>query len=303
MTTFSVVIPTYNRRDYLMACLDSVQSQRHAVREVIVVDDGSSDGTVEALKGRAGTIVIQQKNAGPGAARNTGAAAATGAYVAFLDSDDLWFPWSLATMAQLIEKHMRPSLLFARFEDFSGSAPAIVPTEMRAEGRSYSDFLAAAADGAFAGAGMMVVAREVFAAAGGFSEDGQNAEDHDLALRLGTARGFVQVTQPVTTAHRIHGSNQMGDVRRNVKGVQQLVDVERRGGYPGGRARRAARRSIIARHARAAILSGLRGGASVEAFSLYGRTFAWQLHEQRLSFLLAAPVLGVRSMLMAPHAP
>lgn len=300
--TFSVIIPAYNRRGYLLGCLESVAAQRHAPHEVIVVNDGSTDGTREAVEDMEGVQLIQQRNGGPGAARNRGAEVATADYLAFLDSDDLWFPWSLKAMAELIEQHGRPSLLFARFEDFSDTAPS-GQSDQPAVGCAYPDFLAAAPEGCFAGAGMMVVARDAFRAAGGFAEGRINAEDHDLALRLGTAPGFVQVTAPVIVAHRVHGANEMGDVDRTLAGITRLVETEASGGYPGGAARRAARRSAIAHHVRPAVVSALRTGRVGAALDLYRQTFAWNARAGRVAFLLAVPLMGLRARLRpAPQA-
>jgi glycosyltransferase involved in cell wall biosynthesis len=96
---FSVIIPAYNRRALLIETLNSVWQQTFADFEVIVVDDGSTDGTAEYL-GSLGAKVqcVMQDNFGPGAARNRGLEIANGRYVAFVDSDDVWFPWTLETM-------------------------------------------------------------------------------------------------------------------------------------------------------------------------------------------------------------
>jgi glycosyltransferase involved in cell wall biosynthesis len=93
----SVVIPTYNRREEVSRAIESVLTQTVAPGEIIVVDDGSTDGTEEALENRFGARVrrIRQKNGGAAAARNTGVAAARGVWVAFLDSDDRWTPRKL----------------------------------------------------------------------------------------------------------------------------------------------------------------------------------------------------------------
>ncbi|SEQ78344.1 Glycosyltransferase involved in cell wall bisynthesis [Loktanella sp. DSM 29012] len=285
---FSVVIPSYNRRDYLMACLDSVAAQTHAPAQVIVVDDGSTDGTLAALADRPGVQVLTQANAGPGAARNAGAAQATGTYLAFLDSDDLWVPDSLRTFASLIVAHDHPALLFARFADFTGTPPPHQGAP--AAGEAYADFLAGAGAGHFAGAGMMVIRRDAFDAAGGFTTAHINAEDHDLALRLGTARGFVQVTAPVTLLHRLHDSNEMGDAARNTAGIARLVAQEAAGRYPGGTARRGQRRRILLGHVRAAVLAGVRQGDTA-ALRLYLRTLPWALAAGRWRYLLAVPAL------------
>lgn len=94
--TVSVIIPTYNRADLLSDAIDSVLAQDYPLVEVVVVDDGSTDGT-EAVARRFGDRIkyIKRKNGGPAAARNTGIAASSGEIIALLDSDDLWLPGKL----------------------------------------------------------------------------------------------------------------------------------------------------------------------------------------------------------------
>jgi glycosyltransferase involved in cell wall biosynthesis len=88
----SVVIPAYNAEQLVAEAIQSVLAQTHQVTEIIVVDDGSADNTSKVAEGYAKTRVIRQPNRGPGAARNTGIGAASGEWIAFLDSDDLWLP-------------------------------------------------------------------------------------------------------------------------------------------------------------------------------------------------------------------
>ncbi len=94
----SVIIPTRNRRDLVLRAVRSVLRQDHPHRQILVVDDGSTDGTVEALAGEPGCRVIRQEAGGPAAARNTGITAAEGEYLAFLDSDDYWLENHLSTL-------------------------------------------------------------------------------------------------------------------------------------------------------------------------------------------------------------
>ena len=95
----SVVIPTYNRAFCIGRAIDSVLSQTHHQVEVLVVDDGSTDGTPDMLESRYGAEprlrVLRQENQGVSAARNTGLRSARGAFIALLDSDDIWLPWKL----------------------------------------------------------------------------------------------------------------------------------------------------------------------------------------------------------------
>ena len=109
MIRFSVVIPSYNRSAWLVTALESVFAQTEPAFEIIVADDGSTDDTPDTLRKYEGRVkVLTQRNAGPAAARNLGIAAATGDYIAFLDSDDLWFPWTLALYREVIESHAQP---------------------------------------------------------------------------------------------------------------------------------------------------------------------------------------------------
>ena len=103
---FSVVIPTYQRRDAVVAAVLSALEQSIAVIEVIVVVDGSTDGTelaLGAIKDPRLTVVVQQ-NRGASAARNAGVDRARGRYIAFLDCDDRFLPHHLADLLPLLEE-------------------------------------------------------------------------------------------------------------------------------------------------------------------------------------------------------
>jgi glycosyltransferase involved in cell wall biosynthesis len=101
----SVVIPTFNRQVHTSRAIDSVLAQTRPVEQIIVVDDGSTDGTAEAVVGQFGSAVtlIRQKNAGVSAARNRGIREAQGEWIAFLDSDDIWLPTKIERQMEAIE--------------------------------------------------------------------------------------------------------------------------------------------------------------------------------------------------------
>jgi len=104
---FSVVIPTYNRSTSVLDTLRSCFEQTFGSLEVVIVDDGSSDDTREVLAGIDDDrlVVVHQENAGPAAARNHGMRVATGEYIAFLDSDDCWYPEFLEAAQQELAEH------------------------------------------------------------------------------------------------------------------------------------------------------------------------------------------------------
>jgi glycosyltransferase involved in cell wall biosynthesis len=107
----SAIIPTWNRRELVQRAIDSVLAQTRPIEEIVIVDDGSTDGTEAALRTRYGDLVgtrivyHRQENAGVSAARNAGMALARGRYFALLDSDDLWRPEKTARQFDWLEAH------------------------------------------------------------------------------------------------------------------------------------------------------------------------------------------------------
>ncbi len=106
----SVVIPTYNSSETILSCINSVFSQTYNNIEIIVVDDGSTDTTIKLLSdliiGHEEKIkLVTQVNAGPSCARNNGISHAKGEYVAFLDSDDEWYPNKIEKQVQLFAEN------------------------------------------------------------------------------------------------------------------------------------------------------------------------------------------------------
>ncbi len=100
----SVIIPTRNRRALVLRAVDSVLRQDFRDLQILVIDDGSTDGTAEALAGTPSCHVIRVNSGGPAIARNTGIAAATGQYLAFLDSDDYWQEYHLSCLLAAMDQ-------------------------------------------------------------------------------------------------------------------------------------------------------------------------------------------------------
>ena len=215
---FSVVIPTHNRVHFLASALETVWQQRFPAFEVIVVDDGSNDGTKEYLRNLGTKLrVITQANSGPGAARNAGVRAARGDYVAFLDDDDLWFPWTLEVFASVIQEHRRPHIVGGNFVEFTDETELLNIGEEACETAWFADYIASSQYPYFVGSGTCVLHRETVAEKK-FLEDRLNAEDHDLIMRMGTLPGFVRIRAPITLGWRRHPASETRDLTSIVIG-------------------------------------------------------------------------------------
>jgi glycosyltransferase involved in cell wall biosynthesis len=294
---FSVVIPSYNRLDFLKQALSSVWAQSYNDYEIIVVDDGSTDGTKDYLALLDGRVkAFFQPNKGPGAARNLGVKHAIGNYVAFLDSDDIWLPWTLATFHELILCHQKPSLLCAAVLEFDGHVPDIKQERLTAE--HFGDYFESANDRKFVGSGALVVKKSIFDSVNGFDENMFVAEDHDFCLRLGISRGFVRVRSPVTLAYRRHIENMATLPQSLCLAAVELLIRESTGRYPGGEAREKERWQLLSRMLRPVAMSCLRAGFGGEAWRLYKRSFRMNARLGRFRFLTGFALYSIFWFLM-----
>jgi len=176
----AVVVPTFERRALVLEAVGSVLAQSVSALELVVVDDGSRDGTGEALAAVADERLsyLWQENRGPAAARNAGLRATSAPVVAFLDSDDRWLPDHLEVLLELLERHPRAVLVSACALFAHGKAPS-------AEAASLVDAKPLCFFHDRVGTPSCVaVRREAVLAAGAFDERLWAAEDSDLWARL-----------------------------------------------------------------------------------------------------------------------
>ena len=144
--TVSVIVPIFDVEAYLEQCIDSVLEQTHALLEVILVDDGSTDGSgllCDAFADRDSRVrVIHQSNAGLSAARNAGLAAASGDFVTFLDADDWWDPTFVASLLAPLEAHQGAGIAMSTFARVPGAAwvPPVGGTRLLSPGEAIDLF-------------------------------------------------------------------------------------------------------------------------------------------------------------------
>lgn len=298
---FSVVIPTYNRAAMVVRAIESVRAQTFTDYEIIVVDDGSTDDTATRVESM-GVRCLRQPNAGPAAARNRGIAEAAGQYVAFLDSDDTWFPWTLATYAQAIAER-NCAFITARPKDVSVFATTASPTEIELDAgvgtttiEYDSDFFASRHNPMLSfTTSSVAVSADALRAVGGFTGERMNYEDMDLWFRLGTTPGFAWIASPPCAVRYLHGQNIYTQRDLNVKGALHMIAAENAGQYPGGATRQGERRDRLAGMIRTASLGMLKSGNTADARKLYRATFGWHVRSGRLKYLLGFPLLAMRA--------
>lgn len=119
MSRVSVVIPCHNAEPYIVQAIDSIRRQTHQNWELIIVDDGSSDASVEVIEACGCPLkLLRQSASGPGAALNLGMVHCTGEYVAFLDADDLWVETKLELQLQALRENPSWQGAFCQVEQF-----------------------------------------------------------------------------------------------------------------------------------------------------------------------------------------
>jgi len=143
MALLSVVVPTFNRAYCLPRAIDSALAQTYHEVEIVVVDDGSTDGTAELIAGRYGrdsrVRYLNQENAGVSAARNTGLRAARGQYIALLDSDDSWKPWKCELQIRCLEALPEAGMVWTDMEAVGPDGQVFNPKFLKRMYSAYRD--------------------------------------------------------------------------------------------------------------------------------------------------------------------
>lgn len=210
--TITVIIPVFNGRSKLRAALDSVRDQTLPPQELIVVDDGSTDGWQQVLDGFTAPFpvrVIEQANQGQSAARNHGAREATGELLAFLDQDDEWRPRHLEVLAAPFARQPDLGWCYSDFDEIDADGYVVTRAFLREFGirNPKSSVLACVSHDLMVLPSASILRRSMYEQVGGFDEQLCGYEDDDLfvrCFRAGWAHRFV--AQPLTR-FRIHADS------------------------------------------------------------------------------------------------
>jgi len=195
MPQVSIIIPTYNRQQFLNEALDSVLSQSFQDFELIVVDDGSTDETATMLDNyRSRIIYLKQENSGPSAARNAGIKRAGGTYLAFLDADDLWLKHKLRTQMDIVNAN--PEIRICYTDEIwirNGVRVNQKKLHQKYSGWIFQKCLPLC----IISPSSVLIHRHVFEQVGLFDETLPVCEDYDLWLRASAVYPITFIAQPL----------------------------------------------------------------------------------------------------------
>jgi glycosyltransferase involved in cell wall biosynthesis len=206
MELVSVIIPTYNRSAYLREAIESVLSQTYKNIELIVVDDGSTDATGELLLQHGAKLsVLHTGHRGPSAARNCGIAAASGAHIAFLDSDDVWLPDKLREQMLFFQDH--PEARVCQTEEiWIRNGVRVNPMNKH---KKYSGWIfERCLPLCIVSPSAVMIERSVFTSAGLFDETFLACEDYDLWLRISARYPVFLLDTPLIIKRGGHNDQQ-----------------------------------------------------------------------------------------------
>jgi glycosyltransferase involved in cell wall biosynthesis len=221
----SVIIPTYNRKQYLDRAINSVLKQTYTNYELIIVDDASTDGTPEFITEKYPDIrlLALQKNRGAGGARNEGINIAQGSFIAFLDSDDEWLPNYLETHVKYFESNPNIILTFCgcthKYADGTSKKFSCRPWLQYPDLTYHLLF-----ENFISSASIVVVRKESLSKSELFKEDLKICQDKELFLRLLCLGEAVHIPQLMVNKYT-HSSNLTNDYHLWIKETFETLDI------------------------------------------------------------------------------
>jgi len=212
--SISVVIPTFNRLIYLERAIKSVLNQTISVNEIIIVDDGSDDGTSEFIHSNYPNLkYIFQSNSGVSAARNTGIKAASSNWIAFLDSDDAWVTNKI--QKQITELELNPEMNFCHSNEIwirNGREIKQKNTHKKFGGFIFDKCL----DKCRISPSTVICRKSLLIKLNGFDEDLAICEDYDLWLRITSNNPVIYIEKPLIIKYGGH----QDQLSRNSEGIE-----------------------------------------------------------------------------------
>jgi glycosyltransferase involved in cell wall biosynthesis len=224
----TVIITCYNIRDYLEDAICSVLNQTYDNLEIIVVDDGSTDGTDELMRSyRMALVYLEKVNGGPSSARNYGVARARGEFVAFLDGDDIWERFKLEQQVAVLSTHTELGMVFSDFSTFDEAGTVV--TEKNKSMFCHLEPLAyeyLVDRNNFIYPSTVLIRKKVLDQVGGFDESLRGPEDWDLWLRIVRYAAIAGIHAPLARI-RQHATNISGIVLPMLENERRAIENQR----------------------------------------------------------------------------
>jgi glycosyltransferase involved in cell wall biosynthesis len=224
----SVIIPVYNGGNYLAEAVESVLAQTYTGTEIIVIDDGSTDGSAEVVRKFSPVVKYHyQSNAGTGAARNHGVKVARGSFFAFLDADDLWLQDKLSLQMSVFQDKPEIEIVFGYVKQFH--SPELDETE---KSRTHCP------EGMVPGLlpGMMLIKRESFFRVGLFETEWEVGQDVSWIMRAKEQGLHTLMLPDLMYLRRLHKTNkgitQRHFIKDRVRILKASLDRRRNAGLP-----------------------------------------------------------------------
>lgn len=243
----SVIIPAYNRESYIRQTVDSVLGQTYQNIELIVVDDGSSDGTRQILEQYGNKLLLleheQRANKGQSAAINLGLKKAVGHYVAILDSDDYWHPDKIKIQVEFLEQNPDVGLVYGNGEGVNADGEYLydIYSDSHYEENKPANVLM---DCYFLVPNNALVRKSVFDEVGGFDESLRSAQDHDMAIRIAEVTKLAYINYK-WFYYRRHGQS-ISQKNANLRWNNGFIILEKAiKRYPYSRITRLKRKAVL----------------------------------------------------------
>lgn len=217
---FSIIIPVYNGENFVSEAIESAISQIGVNSEIIVIDDGSTDNTINIIRGFGDRVTLyEQKNSGVSVARNYGASKANGQYLAFLDADDVWLPTKLKKQEEKLNKSF--DLVYTNRLNIgqTGDLP-----EVHSEicGMPEGDIFEELLGGNFITNSSVVVKKTVYENIGGYDEELLTCEDWALWLKISACHHIGVCLEPLVK-YRFHEGGKSRNYKRQAITREKII--------------------------------------------------------------------------------
>jgi glycosyltransferase involved in cell wall biosynthesis len=333
----SIIVPTFNRQDTIERCLESILLQTYRNYEVIIVDDGSSDRSLEAIlaylqlnnilplikdlrsinyvqieqikpgnslhdfpsafrcsEASPNWFILTQNNSGPAIARNTGIHASHGDYISFLDSDDIWYNYTLANLARVIAEN--PEISFIAGSAIEHSLPPNQTCSNSSHVSNlqytlYQNYYSSSSDSLWIGTPSVCIRRCDLLTAGLFDSHRYNAEDSHLWMKLGITGKFAYIHNPATFAYCRSYNSAVSDDISTFRGLMFILSYESMNKYPGCSKYQACRSRIIAMHIKPFCLALVKHHYSGLAARLYSGSLRHLVLSKDYLFIVCYPFI------------